>query len=54
MGYMFKDRPLEYYCDNMEEITLPKEDLKFLVYIIKALEKNKDSEWYNLGAYLYK
>lgn len=54
MGYMYNDRPLEYYCDNMEEIILPKEDLKFLVYVIKALEKDKNSEWYNLGAYLYK
>ena len=49
MGYVFGDRPYEYYEEHKEAITLPSKDKEFLEFVIYALEKDCESANYNYG-----
>lgn len=49
MGYIFGDRPYEYYEEHKDEIILHKLDKEFLEKVIYALEKDTDSDTYNYG-----
>lgn len=46
MGYRFEDRPYQYYEKVKEEIIeggLPAQDIKFLEFVINALEEDKEN-----------
>lgn len=49
MGYVFGNRPYEYYEQHKDNISLPEKDRTFLEMVIYALEKDIKSETYNYG-----